>query len=160
MESILLIGGGDITGGGTVERYDVRAPAVLQAFKQTSIFFGAAFSSFYFKYADGHVGFHTFLFNTGILGFFLLLVFLFSIIFYPLKILKQPFMKNSNKSIKIFSFIIIGLCLLNNSTQYFGYEIELPRIFAFAFILSFYNEQINKLVNENISLRISSKEYK
>ena len=64
---------GDITGGGTISRYDIRAPKVMEGFFSSSVVFGAGFSNHYYKYSDGHVGYHNILLNAGLTGSFIFL---------------------------------------------------------------------------------------
>jgi hypothetical protein len=62
---------GDITAGGTVSRFDVRGPRVMEGFRESTIITGAGFSKIFYKYQDGHVGYQNMLLNTGIIGMLL-----------------------------------------------------------------------------------------
>lgn len=143
--TIKLIAQGDITAGGTVKRYDVRAPAVIDAFKNSTIIFGAAFSDYYFLHQDGHVGYHNFLFNTGIVGFIVLLLF---IINYFIKFLRVSISLSYNNpyrhSIKIFPVAFLSILILNAGTQFIGFDIILNRIIVLIVIFYFGNTILNK----------------
>lgn len=125
---------GDITGGGTIGRYDVRAPRVIEGYFSSTIILGAGFSDHFFKYADGHVGYHNILLNTGIAG---LILFLFIIY----KVLRYPFIINkiivSNKSMLKTSIIpLVILLIINAGTQTIGFTPDgVNRIILMAFSL-------------------------
>jgi hypothetical protein len=112
--------GGDITGGGTISRYDVRAPRVMEGFLSSSIVLGAGFSDHFYKYADGHVGYHNMLLNAGIAGFLIFLYVGWRVLRFPFRIagahncLNKPFVK-----ISIIPFVI--LMVINTGTQTLGF---------------------------------------
>lgn len=60
---------GDLTAGGTAERFDVRGPKVLDAFFETNIVFGAGFSNYNYENTEAHVGLHSLLLEGGVIGF-------------------------------------------------------------------------------------------
>lgn len=112
--------GGDITGGGTISRYDVRAPRVMEGFFSSTIILGAGFSNHFYEYADGHVGYHNILLNAGIAGFVLIMYFIMKVLRKPFAIVKKyksinrPLIKTS-----IISLIII--LVINTGTQTIGF---------------------------------------
>lgn len=136
---------GDVTGGGTISRFDVRAPAVMEAFyNESTIIFGAGFSETYYKNSDSHVGFHNLLFNTGIAGAILVTIFLGSIIVNPFKISGKLCIYNPYKEVlKIFPIMIISLLIVNSGSQFYGYDVYANRIFMFVYIIYFLNNQIS-----------------
>lgn len=145
---------GDITAGGTLSRFDVRAPAVMEAYyNESTVIFGAGFSKTYLEKADGHVGFHNLLFNSGIVGIALFAVFLGSIIINSFKISGRLNNNNPYKDVlKIFPIIIISILLINGGNQFFGYDVPYYRLFVIAFVLYYLNNQISCAVqweNEN-----------
>lgn len=150
MERITTIGllaKGDITAGGTLQRYDKRAPAVLNAFKKSTILFGAGFSDHYYRHGDGHVGFHNFLFNTGIVGALLLGLFLYKLVRYTFFLDSQLSSDNPYKnSIKIFPIAVIAMLLLNGGVQVIGYDVGFSRTLIFIVILFYLNNQITNAV--------------
>lgn len=122
---------GDITAGGTLMRYDVRAPAVMEAFYDSTVILGSAFSRNHQDHQDYHVGYHNLLLNTGILGallFFLLI----------LKLLRKTMFASgrNNLIMRMSSVSLVILLLLNAGTQFIGFNVELtPRFFVQAFVL-------------------------
>lgn len=148
VSTLKLLVQGDITLGGTVGRYNIVAPQLLEAFKESTILFGAGFSDYYLANANSHIGFHNFLFNAGIVGIILLGFFLCKLIFYPLTINARLHLYNPYKgAIKVFSIAIIALMLINNMSQFFGYDVGLNRIFSSAVILFFLSNQISKALS-------------
>lgn len=111
---------GDITGGGTISRYDVRAPRVMEGFISSSVIFGAGFSDHFYRYADGHVGYHNILLNTGIAGILLIFFVIVKVIRYPfIFIEKYKFLNNQFLKTSIIPLVI--LLLINNGTQMIGF---------------------------------------
>ena len=111
---------GDITGGGTISRFDVRAPKVVDGFLSSSIILGAGFSDHFYKYADGHVGYHNVLLNTGIAGSLIFLYLIIKVLRRPIIITKKY--KNINKSLLRTSIIsLILLLIINTGTQTIGF---------------------------------------
>ncbi|MBN1181399.1 MAG: hypothetical protein JXB49_03870 [Bacteroidales bacterium] len=111
---------GDITGGGTISRYDVRAPKVMEGFMSSSIILGAGFSDHFYRYADGHVGYHNILLNTGIAGLLLILYAIFKIIRYPFIIARKVKFFN-DQLLKISVIPLVILMFINNGTQMIGF---------------------------------------
>lgn len=111
---------GDITGGGTISRYDIRAPRVMEGFKSSTIILGAGFSDHFYNYADGHVGYHNMLLNAGILGFIVFIYVGWRVLSTPSKIARtnkcidKPLLK-----ISIIPFVI--LMIINTGTQTLGF---------------------------------------
>lgn len=142
---------GDITAGGTMGRYDQRAPYVMEGFYSSTIFFGAGFSDHFYAYADGHVGYHNILLNTGILGSLIFLFFLLRLLFYPFK--KKGRQKNIDTSwLKVSILPLIILLVLNSGTQTLGFTPDGSNRFilmAVAFVL----------VNLSVTLSREKKSY-
>ena len=128
---------GDVTAHGTLLRLDVRAPRVVQGFESSTIFLGAGFSDHYFNYADGHVGYHNILLNTGIFGSIIFL-------FFILRLLMFPFGKavriitNNPAWLKITLLPLIILIIINSATQTIGFTLDSPNrvlLMSYAFIM-------------------------
>lgn len=136
---------GDITGGGTIKRYDIRAPLVMKAFyEESTIIFGAGFSELYFRNSDPHVGFHNLLLNTGIVGIILFALFFASVIVNTFSIDRKLSNKNPYKDVlKIFPIALISLMFVNSGTQFYGYHVGFGRTFLIVFILYFLNNQMS-----------------
>lgn len=141
---------GDITAGGTAQRFDIRAPAVINAFENSNELFGAGFSDYYFYHADGHVGYQNFLFNAGIIGSILLLFFLTKYISNLIKINNQIQVSNQYKnSINIFVIAIIAILILHSSTQFLGYDVIPNRILTLTIFLYFSLRILKKAIENN-----------
>ncbi len=154
MSTIELLAKGDITAGGTLMRFDKRAPDLIKAYLQSSIIFGAGFSDFYRKNGDGHIGFHNLLFNSGIIGVILILSLIIKIIYLSLKIGSKLGKQNPYKdALKIFSIWMVGILILNSSTQFIGYDVEVQRILIISFIFYFFNNQMKRALNFKIAIR-------
>ncbi len=130
--------GGDITAGGTLQRLDVRRPAIMQAFQSSTIIFGSGFSDHYFENADGHLGYDNLLFNTGILGVLVFMYLLLRIFAITIK---------RREVSKIVLLPIILLLIINTGTQTIGYTIDYVRIMLFAFSLLVVNLALMKSKN-------------
>ena len=144
-ETISLVAKGDKTGGGTIQRYDVRAPLVMEAFKNSNTVFGAGFSDAYFEHNDQHIGYHNLLLNTGIAGIILFLLF-FMNIFYKLNN-AQKRLKDINlysKGLNIFNLGIIGMLIINTGTQFIGFDVQsgFNKMFIISVILCMANTVI------------------
>ena len=142
---------GDITGGGTISRYDIRAPKVMEGFYSSTIILGAGFSDLYYNYADGHVGYHNILLNTGIVGF---LLFIYVII----KTLRRPFLikkynyifKGQLLKVSIISLLI--LLIINIGTQTVGFTPDsVNRVILMVYSLVMIDIAIKSTVNEPVS---------
>lgn len=143
ISTIELLVKGDVTAGSTAKRYDIRAPRVLEGFKESSIFLGAGFSNHYLQYQDGHVGFHNLLLNAGIVGVIVFGLFFFRILRTTFVLDRRLSSDNPYKnSLKIFPIVIIGMLLLNTGIQVIGYDIYLKHTLFFCIMLFFLNNQI------------------
>ncbi len=126
---------GDVTGGGTISRYDVRAPKVMEGFFSSSIILGAGFSDHFFRYADGHVGYHNILLNAGIVGFLIFLFTIWKVLQYPFKLTAKY--NHLNKQFIRTSIIPLAILLIINiGTQTIGFTPDgVNRIVLMAFSL-------------------------
>lgn len=145
ISTLELVAEGDITGGGTVKRFDVRAPRLMEYFfNESTVIFGAGFSEVYHVKQDQHVGYQNLLFNTGIVGSILFALFLGSVIMNTFGINRKLSNVNPYKDIiKIFPIAIISMLFLNVGVQAIGYDVGLSFIFLMVFILYFLNNQIS-----------------
>jgi len=139
IETLEYIVKGDITAAGTIKRYDVRAPAVIQAFNKSTIILGAGFSDLHFTKNDGHVGYHNLLFNAGIAGFIMVILF----IVYLFKVGFSAYQQNNipyNRVIFISLTALIVLLVVNTGTQTIGFNTSsLSRNFLQAYTLLLVN---------------------
>lgn len=145
LSTLELVAEGDITGGGTVQRFDIRAPRLIETFyNESTIIFGAGFSELYALKKDPHVGYHNLLFNTGIFGIILFASFLGSLIMNTFGINRKLKSNNPYKGVlKIFPATIISMLFLNVGVQVFGYDVSYSNLFLITYILYFLNNQIN-----------------
>ena len=134
---------GDITAEGTLKRFDVRGPAVMKAFSESTILLGSGFSDHYWEKEDGHVGYQNLLFNAGIIG---ALIFLIIVLRLILKIYKQSghLYPNTNK-LAILPLLL--LLLINTGTQTIGFTIGPERMIQNAFAVLLINNEIEKRYN-------------
>jgi len=127
LTTVKALAQGDITAGGTLQRLDTRAPRVIRGFESSSIILGAGFSDHYFDYADGHVGYHNILLNTGVLGSIVITILVLSLLIFPLR--KTNNYRNSNSSFQKISIIpLLMLLVINTGTQTIGYDLGGNRI--------------------------------
>jgi hypothetical protein len=118
--TIEKVAGGDITGGGTISRYDIRGPRVIEGFISSTIVLGSGFSDHFFKYSDGHVGYHNMLLNAGIAGFLIFLYTIWKMLRYPFKITAKYCYLNK-KFIRATIIPLIILLIINTGTQTIGF---------------------------------------
>lgn len=111
---------GDITGGGTISRYDVKAPGVMRAFWSSSVIFGAGFSDLFFDYSNGHIGYHNILLNAGITGLLIFFLIIAEILSYPFR-LSGKFRGHNKTAFKVSVIPLIILLIINTGTQTIGY---------------------------------------
>lgn len=146
LSTVEYLAKGDITAGGTLQRFSDRAPKVFNAYKESSVIFGDAFSSSYYIHNDHHVGYHNYLYNTGIIGSFLFLSFILNFLSGIIKLRRKkqnsPFRESS---INILIIALFAILLIQVSYQFIGYDVSVQNILAFCFILYFSSTIYNKL---------------
>jgi len=151
ISTVELIAKGDITMGGTADRFNVKAPIVMKAFGQSTIIFGAGFSDMYFTEGTGHVGYQNLLLNSGIIGFILVLLFLVQIIRSGIKMKYLLGNYNNYKdAMIIFVFWLIAILIINASTQMIGYDLPLVRIILLCMFVYFFNNQAKNAMKYSI----------
>ncbi len=143
---------GDITAGGTLKRFDVRAPKILKAYKESTVIFGAAFSNLYWEKADAHVGYLNYLFNTGIVGAILLFLFIINYFSNILFFIRSKQLIEEKLRLKIIGLGMIGILLINVGTQFFGYDVILNRVFIIAIILFWSNTIFQKIYEKKMEV--------
>lgn len=111
---------GDLTAGGTAVRFDVRAPAVMKAFEESTIFLGTGFSDFHYENADYHVGYPNILLNTGIIGSFFFFYFIVKLLITSLKKHNPDFKVKDLAKISLIPLII--LIIMNTGVQVIGFN--------------------------------------
>ncbi len=142
---------GDITGGGTISRYDVKAPGVMKAFWSSSVIFGAAFSDLFFDYSNGHIGYHNILLNAGIIGLFLFLLVITKVVSYPFRITFK-FSGQNKTAFKVSVIPLIILLIINTGTQTIGYTpLGINRVILIFYAL-FLIELSSRIYFEGLSL--------
>ena len=139
---------GDITGGGTADRFNKKAPKVMAAFKESSIMFGAGFSDLYREKGNAHIGYQNLLLNTGLFGFFIIYWGVAKILYLCLKIKFKLANKNPYKD----SFLVIllwmtAILIINSGTQMIGYDLPMARILVLSLFIYFFNNQVKIALN-------------
>lgn len=129
---------GDITAEGTLKRLSERSPRVMKIWKESPVF-GWGFSSVQRKYNDGHVGNQNLLMTSGIVGFMLLIGFLFYFDYKILKLYKKmPKVFAYKNSLLIFIIFLLGWFIIHStSSQHFNYMVIPAQIIPQAIFLSF-----------------------
>lgn len=152
-ETLILLAQGDVTAGGTLQRLNVRAPRVMKQANESPVF-GHGFSNPYFEFAEGDVGFHSMVLNSGWVG---------TVIQYILisSILIKIYRKNRNRKYKmqyakggiVFIIGILGILLFHHSTNMaFGmtpgaqYAIH-ERYIIYGLLLVFFNNTYLQAIN-------------
>ena len=120
MKTVEAVVQGDITGGGTISRYNVKAPGVMKAFWSSSVISGAAFSDLFFDYSNGHIGYHNILLNAGIIGLLMFLLIIAKILSYPFRICDK-FRGYDKTPFKVSVIPLVILLIINTGTQTIGY---------------------------------------
>ncbi len=114
---------GDVTGGGTISRFDVKAPIVMKAFWSSSIIFGTGFSDNFTSYGDAHIGYHNMLLNAGILGFLVFIYTIWKALKFPFFCAKRYSLSNK-KSVRTSIIALVILLVINIGTQTIGFTPE------------------------------------
>lgn len=128
---------GDMTMGGTAVRYTDSAPAVLQAFSESTLLFGAAFSDLYYSHGNIHVGYHNILLNLGFIGTIIFVFILFKII--------RTVRKSNNKALKASLIPLLLLLIINSGVQVIGFGVVHTTFFMTqAISLAFLSVAYNK----------------
>jgi len=119
--TVKFLAEGDITAGGTLQRFDVRLPKVLKGFYQSPVI-GWGFGETYNKYDDSHVGNFNLLLQTGIIGFGLFLYFWLTSIRTIYRIYK---LTPAYNEYLVFILGITGMLILHFTTfEFFNYTIS------------------------------------
>ena len=139
---------GDITAEGTLQRYDVRAPKVIEGIKGSTIIFGAAFSNQFLKYDDSHVGYHNMFLNFGLVGFILLIVFFLDLLIRTSKL------KNYVSMWGPFLVALIMLMIVNTGTQTLGFNVSLSSRYLLQFFIIVF---LLKLISYSSVISITKK---
>ena len=139
-ETILLLAQGDVTAGGTLKRIDERGPRVMKKFDDSPII-GSGFGQDAINYSDDHVGNQNLLMHTGIVGFGLFLLLLFSFIRKLFNLNSTLSGKNKFKSVHLsFILFLLGLIIIHStSRQVFNFVTDMGMGFIICFLFSFAN---------------------
>lgn len=150
LSTLEMVAQGDITAGGTASRYDVRAPKVMEGFGSSTLLFGAGFSKLYYKYQDGHVGYHNMLLNSGIIGVMLFAIIILKAIYLPYYLSKVKILSAQSKhELRTSILLLISLLILNTGTQTIGYTPDGGnRFLLMALALSIINQAINSALKD------------
>jgi hypothetical protein len=116
-ETLILLAQGDATAGGSLRRLDVRGPRVMKKAKESPVF-GHGFSNPYFEFAEGDVGFHSMVLNSGWFGTIVQYLLIISILVKIYRKSKLNFFryKYSNGGL-VFLFGFLGILLFHHTTN-------------------------------------------
>lgn len=147
LSTVEKIAEGDITAGGTAKRFNVRAPRVMEGFRKSTILTGAGFSKLYYKYADGHVGYHNMLLNIGIIGMLLFLYIIGKAFILPYNLSKSKLIPVHLKNdLRASYLLLLALMVINIGTQTLGYTPDgANRYVLMVLAFSFINQAINSV---------------
>jgi len=149
LSTLEILAEGDITAGGTAQRFDVRGPRVLKGFKESTILAGAGFSKLYYEYADVHVGYHNILLNAGIIGMILFFIIISKAIILPLKLSKLKLISSQSRNeLRSSVLLLLALLIINTGTQTLGYTLDGNRYLLMVLSLVFINQAINNAMIE------------
>ncbi|MGK9477945.1 hypothetical protein ACSSV9_14135 [Melioribacter sp. OK-6-Me] len=125
---------GDITAGGTVQRFDVRAKRPMEGFRENPII-GWGIGDEYQQYGDGHVGYHNLLMSSGLIGFTLWMLLWGNFIKKMLEKYQRLKKGKTNKNVPLvlISFSL-SILIIHTSVQWFGYLIGFNNAFAIALL--------------------------
>ncbi len=123
LSTMELIVSGDLTAGGTLDRLTEYTPVLLNYWKESPLF-GWGFSSFFASETNSHAGFANLLFNVGIMGLILFMVYWVSLIYIPISVSQHLNKVNPyKKSILVFTFLFFSYFVLHNAGELFTYLI-------------------------------------
>jgi hypothetical protein len=129
---------GDITAGGTLGRLDERGPRVMQKWEERPIF-GWGGSDVAREFGDGHVGNQNLLMTSGIVGFLLIIGFLFYFcikLFKAYRVTYNAF--NLRRAIPIFIVFLFGWFIIHSTSgQQFGFGGTPVNVISQAIFFSF-----------------------
>lgn len=147
--TVELLAEGDITAGGTLKRFDVRAPILMSYFLETNLLLGAGYSQFMFDHQDPHIGHHNTLFQVGIIGVLILYSMFLSMMFRLVKIYKlQPGQWES--AYAIFSIMLLGMLFIQTSVQVFSFTPMPENGTFYALLFAFGNFSYQMAINKQV----------
>lgn len=123
LSTIELLVAGDLSAGGTLSRFTEYSPVLLNYWKDSPVF-GWGFSSFFASASNSHAGLANLLFNVGVAGFILFIIYWISLVWIPLNVSTKLSPKNPYKeSLFVLIFVFFGYFVINNAGQQFTYLI-------------------------------------
>jgi len=133
VETLEEVAAGDMTGGGTIGRWTERGPRALTRFDESPIF-GFGFSKVSAEYYDHHVGNHSLLITSGILGLSIIWLTVISIVYYIFKLESKS---KYFKSFFVFGIAIMALMLIHSSNEitisFFGTPVDAAILWVIIF---------------------------
>ncbi len=148
---------GDITAGGTLQRFDVRAPRVMAKFYEKP-FFGWGYGETAAAYSDGHVGHQNLLLHTGVIGYCLFLLLWIMFIIKLLNITRITNKKSEYYKIPLVLIVFfLGIHIINVSAQWFGFLVSFTTGFVLSFLFSLANMVYWETLKEEKRLELEYK---
>ena len=137
LSTLVLLAEGDINAGGTLERLDVRSVSVIDKFSESPIL-GFGFSNTFYRFNDAHVGHQNILLNVGVVGYLVI-----TIIFFRILYLSWLIGQKRNIAYLVYSLALLSIFFIHTtSTQFWGYYVGfdfLEKTLTLGFIFAFIN---------------------
>ena len=128
---------GDLTAGGTLKRFDVRSPRVMNKFYESPIL-GWGYGSEANKFSDRHVGNQNLLLHTGIIGYAL---FVFFWLNYMMKLYQRTHsisrINPYKKVLQMFIIFLPAIFVIHTSVQWFGHLVAFGAGYTLSILFSF-----------------------
>lgn len=121
--TITELASGDLTAGGTLSRLTERAPRVMEGFWNSTIIFGAGYSDLYYKYADGHVGFHNILLHAGVFGLIIFMGFAIALFYKPIHLSRRSPMPPHVNIVRNLPLLVPAVLIITSGTQFWGFNV-------------------------------------
>ncbi len=136
---------GDMTAGGTAGRWTERGPIVMQRFDESPLF-GFGYSKVTFNYFDQHVGNHMLLLIGGIVGMAIVIITLFSIVFFLFK----TELKGKGIGFGVIAIGLLGTAIIHSTSRMeYSYIMKANT----AFFISLLFNHVNAWFNQNHTKR-------
>jgi len=135
-ETLEYFARGDITAGGTAQRFDVRVKRPMAGFADNPIF-GWGIGKEFQLYSDSHVGYHNLLMSAGLIGFTFWMLLWLNFIWKMLKAYSRFHNQHPYKNVPlVFISFTISILIIHTSAQWFGYLMGFNNALAMALLFT------------------------
>lgn len=140
LSTLTELASGDLTLGGTNIRATSRSESAIQRFLESPIIIGWGVSDKTYEYNDPHVGNQSLLLESGLVGFFLFLMFWAKSFLRGSEANKVNWIPQSKvASLRFLKFVIVSLIVIHSSsTMLFGFYLSNSKYLFLSIIFSFY----------------------